>query len=221
MNRPYSAPRATAPRPFEALTLTAFAALAFAGCATDSATVDLDAPEVAAALASIGAGTVEEHIRVLAHDSLEGRAPGTAGYAGAARYVEERLQALGLQPAGVDGTFRQPVPLRRATVVESESAMIVETPEATTRLTYDVDYYLGADPLRESVEVVDVPVIFVGFGVSAPMLGYDDYADADVEGKSSSTSAAPRPPSPATSARTTRREQRSRPRRSREGPSGP
>lgn len=153
-------------------------------CAGDGASgVDLDAPDVDAALESIEAGAVERHIRVLAHDSLQGRAPGTAGFAGAARYVEERLRAAGLQPAGVDGTFHQPVPLRRATVVESESAMTVETPEGTTRLVYDVDFYLGADPLRETVRVASAPVVFVGFGVSAPDLGYDDYADLDVDGK--------------------------------------
>jgi hypothetical protein len=50
-------------------------------------------------------------------------------------------------------------------------------------MTYDVDYYLGADPLRESVEISEAPVVFVGFGVRAPGLGYDGYTDIDVEGK--------------------------------------
>lgn len=169
-------------RPFLAA-LSLVALLTVVGCYDVEEGTDLDAPDVAAALASMDAATIEHHIRVLAHDSLEGRAPGTAGFAGAARYVEESLRAMGLQPAGVDGTFQQPVPLRRATVVESESAMTVETPEATTTLAYDVDFYLGADPLRESVQVRSAPVVFVGFGVSAPGLGYDDYADIDVEGK--------------------------------------
>lgn len=163
-------------------------ALLAAGCGSgeavsNDATVELDTPEVAAALESVEAAAIERHIRVLAHDSLEGRAPGTEGFAGAARYVEERLRESGLQPAGVDGTFRQPVPLRRATTVEASSPMSVGTPDGTRTLTYDVDYYLGADPLRESVTVEEAPVVFVGFGVSAPELGYDDYADVDVEGK--------------------------------------
>ncbi|NNF13424.1 MAG: M28 family peptidase [Gemmatimonadetes bacterium] len=159
------------------------ALVTIAACSTPQGDVDLDAPEVAAALASIEAQTVEHHIGVLAHDSLKGRAPGTAGFAGAARYVEERVRAMGLQPAGVDGTYRQPVPLRRATVVESASAMTVETPVATTPLTYDADFYLGADPMRETVDVSSAGVVFVGFGVSAPDLGYDDYADIDVDGR--------------------------------------
>jgi Zn-dependent M28 family amino/carboxypeptidase len=47
-----------------------------------------------------------------------------------------------------------------------------------------VDYLLGADRLRDSVAIEDAPVVFVGFGVSAPALGYDDYgAGVSVEGK--------------------------------------
>ncbi len=145
--------------------------------------VDLDGADVRTALASIEPGMIEHHIGVLAHDSLEGRAPGTRGFAGAARYAEEALRDLGLQPAGEDGTYRQAVPLRRSTVVESESTLSVWTPVGTTELTYDLDFYLGADPLRESVDIEAAPIAFVGFGVSAPGLGYDDYADVDVVGK--------------------------------------
>jgi len=126
---------------------------------------------------------IEHHMSVLAHDSLAGRAPGTDGYGGGAVYAEEQLRALGLQPAGVGGSWRQDVPLRQSTVVEDESSLSVWTPIGTETMTYDVDFYLGADPLRERVEIDLAEVVFVGFGVSAPDLGYDDYADADVDGK--------------------------------------
>jgi Zn-dependent M28 family amino/carboxypeptidase len=145
--------------------------------------VELDDPGVAAALAAIRPEAIERHVQVLAHDSLEGRAPGTRGFEGAARYAEEQLRALGLQPAGVDGGWRQPVPLRESMVVESSSAMSVTGPGGTRALGYDVDYYLSPDPLRERVELADVPVVFVGYGVSAPGLSYDDYAGIDVQGK--------------------------------------
>jgi Zn-dependent M28 family amino/carboxypeptidase len=143
----------------------------------------LDAPDVAAALAVIEPSAIEHHIGVLANDSLAGRAPGTAGYEGAARYAEQTLRDLGLEPAGVDGGWTQAVPLRQSMVVENESSLSVWTPVGTQALTYDVDFYLGADPLRESVEIEEEAVAFVGFGVSAPDLGYDDYADIDVAGK--------------------------------------
>ena len=51
-------------------------------------------------------------------------------------------------------------------------------------LTYGKDYLLGADLLRSEVSIADAPVVFVGYGVSAPTLGYDDYAaGVDVKGK--------------------------------------
>jgi hypothetical protein len=145
--------------------------------------IALDGPDVSAALAAIEPGMIEYHIDVLADDSLEGRAPGTRGYEGGARYAEETLRDLGILPAGMNGTYRQAVPLRRSTVVEGESSMSVWTPIGTTELTYDTDFYLGANPLTERTEVETAPMVFVGFGVSAPALGYDDYADIDVEGK--------------------------------------
>lgn len=164
--------------------LVVFSVVAASACDDVPApSVALDGPEVAAALASIEPGMIEHHIGVLAHDSLEGRAPGTPGYEGGARYAEETLRDLGIVPAGENGTYRQAVPLRRSTVVEGESSMSVWTPVGTTTLTYDTDFYLGADPLRETTSVETAPIAFVGFGVSAPALGYDDYGDIDVEGK--------------------------------------
>jgi Zn-dependent M28 family amino/carboxypeptidase len=157
-----------------------------AACATEDAamsTVSLDTPAVTGAIAAITPEAIEHHIRVLAHDSLEGRAPGTDGYAGGARYAEEALRELGLQPAGDNGTYRQAVPLRQSTVVEPQSSLAIRGAGGAVTMEYDVDYYLGADPLREVVEVDEAPVVFVGFGVSAPGLGYDDYADIDVAGK--------------------------------------
>ncbi|MCH7550699.1 MAG: MBL fold metallo-hydrolase [Proteobacteria bacterium] len=120
---------------------------------------------------------------LLADDSLEGRAPGTRGFEGAAGYAESALRALGLEPAGLDVTFRQPVPLRESIVVEGSSGMSVSSPSGIAKLGYGVDFYLSPDPFRETADLDDAPVAFVGYGVSASALGYDDYADIDVQGK--------------------------------------
>jgi Zn-dependent M28 family amino/carboxypeptidase len=123
-------------------------------------------------------------MRVLADDSLEGRGPGTPGFEGALRYVEGQLQQLGVEPAGVGGTYRQTVLLRGNMVVADSSAMVVGTPTGPRDLVYDVDFYLSPDRLRESVRLDDAPVVFAGYGVSAPALGYDDYESGiSVEGK--------------------------------------
>ena len=57
--------------------------------------------------------------------------------------------------------------------------MSIAGASGTRELEYNEDFYLSADALREEVELDDVPVAFVGYGVSAPGLGYDDYADID------------------------------------------
>ena len=175
--------RPTLPACTRRAALTVVLASAAACGGPDASPSPLDSPDVEAALASIDPAAVRHHIEVLAHDSLEGRAPGTRGFEGGARYAEETLRELGILPAGEDGTYRQAVPLRRSTVVESGSSMSVWTPDGTAELVYDLDFYLGADPLAEEVSVESAPIAFVGFGVSAPTLGYDDYAGIDVEGK--------------------------------------
>ena len=76
------------------------------------------------------------------------------------------------------------MPLRNSAVVEDGSAMSVRSAGRTRTLVYGKDFLLGADPLREQVSIEDAPVAFVGYGVSAPALGYDDYdTGVDVKGK--------------------------------------
>lgn len=144
----------------------------------------LDGPELATALASIQGNQVKQHMSVLADDRFEGRGLGSPGYDGALAYVETTLKSYGLQPAGEQGGFRQRVPLRNGIVSEGKSAMTVRSGAKTKTLTYGKDYMLGADLLRGDVDIANAPVAFVGYGVSAPALGYDDYAAGiDVTGK--------------------------------------
>jgi Zn-dependent M28 family amino/carboxypeptidase len=154
------------------------------GPAPERRDLSLDGPEVKAVVDAIRGDRIRQHMSTLAGDALEGRAPGTAGYEGALRYIETALQSLGIEPAGEAGGLRQRVPLRGAKVVEEASALTVTSRAGTKTLAYGVDYLLGADHLREEVSIENAPVVFVGFGVSAPGLGYDDYeSGGSVEGK--------------------------------------
>ena len=144
----------------------------------------LDGPELVSALESIHGSQIKQHMSVLADDRLEGRGLGSAGYDGALAYVETTLKSYGLQPAGHQGGFHQRVPLRNSIVTEGTSSMTVRSGAKAKTLTYGKDYLLGADLLRSEVSIADGPVVFVGYGVSAPTLGYDDYAaGVDVTGK--------------------------------------
>ena len=112
----------------------------------DLEAASLDAPEVKAALEGIHGAQIEQHMRVLADDALEGRGPGTAGYEGALRHVETTVKSYGLAPAGEAGGFRQRVPLRNSVVVEDASSMAVRSAAGKKTLAYGKDYLLGADP---------------------------------------------------------------------------
>lgn len=148
------------------------------------ATDSLDGPEMGSALAAIQGSQIKQHMSVLADDRLEGRGLGSAGYDEALAYVETTLKSFGLQPAGQQGGFHQRVPLRNSIVTEGTSSMTVRSGAKTKTLVYGKDYLLGADLLRSEVSIADAPVVFVGYGVSAPTLGYDDYAaGVDVKGK--------------------------------------
>lgn len=143
-----------------------------------------DAPEIAAALDSIQGSAIKAHMSVLADDGLEGRGLGSDGLNSALSYIEKTLTTHGVAPAGDNGGFRQRVPLRNNVVVQDGSAMSVRAGGRSRTLAYGKDFLLSADPLRGEVSVEDAPVVFVGYGVSAPALGYDDYAaGVDVKGK--------------------------------------
>jgi Zn-dependent M28 family amino/carboxypeptidase len=168
--------------------LVAVAALV-GGCSGQPASpepgpVALDGPEITAALDGIQGAPIKAHMSVLADVALHGRGLGTPGYEGALRYVETTVKSYGLAPAGESGGFRQRVPLRNSVVVEDGSALRVHGKSGVRTLAYARDYLLGADPLRADVQIEDAPVAFVGYGVSAPALGYDDYGTGvDVKGK--------------------------------------
>jgi len=126
------------------------------------------------------------HIRFLADDLLEGRGPGTQGYKLAANYVASHFEALGLEPAGVDGTYFQPVPLRKVDLEPGRSSMSVSRNGQGQTLTYAEDYLLdawSANNFQDAETSVTAPVVFAGYGVTAPELEHDDYANVDVSGK--------------------------------------
>lgn len=131
---------------------------------------------------SVRPDAIQNHMRYLADDKLEGRKPGTRGYELAAQYVQEQLKMLGFGPGGENDTYRQAVPLRRWQVREGASSLALLTNGREQPLTYGKQFILNPNP-DTPIGDVSAPVVFVGYGVSAPELGYDDYAGIDVSGK--------------------------------------
>src|SRR6476661_6768702 len=73
----------------------------------------------AEALTAVDSGTLMNYVRVLASDSLMGRAPGTPGEDKTIAYLTEQFKALGVAPGNTDGTYIQKVPLVGITVTNS------------------------------------------------------------------------------------------------------
>jgi Zn-dependent M28 family amino/carboxypeptidase len=143
------------------------------GCGDPGGRVSEDVSQVSPA-------RLEEHIRFLASDRLAGRGPGTPGYDSAASYVAGQFAALGLQPAGTGG-YLQPVPIRRARAIEGSSLLLAGRSGRRVLAPYR-DYIPLPNFLAPRAEVT-APLVFAGFGVTAPERGYDDYRDVDAKGK--------------------------------------
>src|SRR5258705_543253 len=86
------------------------AAALCAGCAT-SAHVPPASTADGSALPPVSTAAMDAHLKYLADDLLEGRAPATRGGELAARYIAAQFEAIGLAPAGTDGSYYQPVTL--------------------------------------------------------------------------------------------------------------
>ncbi|HXY15951.1 MAG TPA: M28 family peptidase [Terriglobales bacterium] len=157
-------------------------------------TMQLSAQDPSGRAAAEAAGKVmspaqiRAHMRFLSDSLLQGRAPGTAGYDIAARYVATELEGMGLNP-GASGSWYQTVPLAKAVTDASASSLVLTRNGKERKLIDAKDYVLStwfASPAKgESRPESDVsaPVVFVGFGVTAPNRKYDDYSGVDARGK--------------------------------------
>jgi Zn-dependent M28 family amino/carboxypeptidase len=126
---------------------------------------------------------IAAHVKFLSDDLMEGRYPGLRGGELAAKYVATQFALDGLKPAGDDGTYFQQINFvgMRAKGAET-SAQVVPASGAPMVLKYGEDYTVSNQTLTESVDV-DAPVVFVGYGATAPEFAWDDYKGVDVKGK--------------------------------------
>ncbi|MDQ3074399.1 MAG: M20/M25/M40 family metallo-hydrolase [Pseudomonadota bacterium] len=139
------------------------------------------APVAPSNTAAAAAARVRGHVEFLASDLLEGRGTGSRGHEIAAAYVASQFRALGLQPAGENGSWYQWVPLRRARLVEGKNSITMSTGGAFTPVS---EYELGLRPsLTQARREIDAGMVFVGYGLSDQQLGLNDYAGLDVRGK--------------------------------------
>src|SRR2546428_6686435 len=120
------------------------------------------------------------HIKILASDEFEGRAPGTKGEELSVKYISDQFKQIGLKPGNPDGTYTQEVPLAG---IKSEPRMSFTVGDKTIDLKYPDDFIASSARLQPEIKIDKSDVVFVGYGVVAPEYGWDDYKDVDVRGK--------------------------------------
>src|SRR6185503_20488457 len=114
----------------------------------------------------------------LASDAREGRRSLQRGSEVAIEFLVAEFAKAGLKPVAGD-TYLQPVPLIEYRIDTNESRVAIERGGSRRALKYNVDFF-GGSAFEANVEG---PLVFAGFGITAPEFGYDDYASIDVRGK--------------------------------------
>src|SRR5215510_8225842 len=156
-----------------------WATLALA-CATDATRNNsASTTEIKPALDSITSDNLLRHIKTLASDEYEGRAPGTRGEELTVNYLTDQFKRMGLKPGNPDGSYAQKVPLIGYTPQPSASFSV-----GGKRMSLSTEDYLARSPrFAPETKVENSDLVFVGYGVVAPEYGWDDFNGVDVKGK--------------------------------------
>lgn len=155
------------------LTLTIVLTGSLLACRSEPRPLSLDQ-----AVAAVDVEMFLRHMAELSSDRMAGRRPGTAGFDSAAAYVIREARALGLEPGGSEGTYRQPIRFRQSRLEPSTASFSV----AGHPLAPGTDFSISPRLAHAGTDL-RAPMVFAGFGISAPDLGYDDFEGIDVRGK--------------------------------------
>ena len=155
-----------------------------------------------AAAPDIDGNAVLRHVKVLASDEYEGRAPGTKGEDLTVAYIADQFGKAGVKPGNTDGTYMQKVPLVGITPDPNVTMTFVKGAKKTTlkfkddfvawtkrvaapgRMKFgDVTVEGDTTKASETVGINGSEMVFVGYGVQAPEFNWDDYKGMDLKGK--------------------------------------
>ena len=128
----------------------------------------------------ITAGDAQQVLKTLASPEMEGRRAGTGGAVRASEFIRKEFEKAGLKPGGRDGTFFQPVSVPRPAQFGKDNTLRI----VGEKKSFDLEFRKDFAPFGFSgTGRASGPVVFAGFGLSAPDLGWDDYDGLDVKGK--------------------------------------
>lgn len=120
----------------------------------------------------------------LTSPECRGRLTGDYGFYKAVDYATNLFKTWGLQPAGDGGTYQQKFP-HPYVMPQVGGYFKLHIPSGKGYVTkmydYPDDYMVGGTSDTGTLE--NLPLVYVGYGITAPELGYDSYKGIDVKGK--------------------------------------
>ena len=122
----------------------------------------------------------KDHVKTLASDEFEGRAPGKPGGEKTKSYISNHFESLGLKSFG--DSYLMPVTLTAITLDESKSSFNLAVDGEVMNIAYRSDVVYGTTRQLDNVSIENSDLVFVGYGVNAPEYGWNDYK-VDVKGK--------------------------------------
>ncbi|NRA70139.1 MAG: M28 family peptidase [Gammaproteobacteria bacterium] len=162
------------------LGLTLLSSLVLGGCSTDINADKTNVNKVAdvkVSYDSINSAQLVEHIKVLASDEFEGRAPSSKGEQLTLDYLTKQLTAIGFKPGNGD-SFLQAVPM---VSIEASSDMTLSI--GGKDYQYGHDMVMGSSRIVDFAELKNSELVFVGYGINAPEYQWNDYQNINVKGK--------------------------------------
>src|SRR5262245_38460360 len=120
-------------------------------------------------------------VSALANDDMRGRQTGSPEHLKAAQYMASQFQALGLAPGADNGSFLQPVAFIGRRIREPECSLSLAFADHVDPAVLGEDATLSMG--LESADTLDVPAVFVGYGMSVPEQNFDEIGGHDLKGK--------------------------------------
>lgn len=125
---------------------------------------------------------LREVVKTLSSDAYEGRGPGSAAEPKTLDAIVARFKAAGLKP-GNHGKWLQDVPTVTLTAHDFTPLTIAGGSGAPLSFAHGTDFVAGSYRVVPHAAVQDSELVFVGYGINAPELGWNDYAGLDMKGK--------------------------------------
>ena len=140
-------------------------------------------PELPASGSAIDPARLAEHVRILASDDFQGRAPATAGEEKTVAYIAARFREIGLEPGGPHGSWFQEVPLNQYDIVGQPELSF--TIGGRGQPLVQGEHLAVRASMRgvDRVDLVAAPLVFLGYGVRAADRRWDDFKGQDLRGK--------------------------------------